>query len=61
MDDQDTAKEQVSQMGFLETLSKRFSFSDKSIKDQLPQVRFVDCSVLKQDLKHVYTFLNEQF
>lgn len=32
MDDQDTGKEQVSQMGFLESLSKRFTFSDSTIK-----------------------------
>ncbi len=61
MDDQDTAKEQISQMGFLESLSKRFSFNDKAIKDQLPQIRFVDCSIKKEDLKHVYAFLKEMF
>ena len=61
MDDQDTAKEQVSQMGFLETLSKRFSFNDNTIKGQLPEIRFVDCSVKKEDLKHVYAFLKQMF
>ena len=50
MDDQDTAKENVSEMGFLESQRKRFSFNDASLKSQLPKISFIEGSVKNEDL-----------
>ena len=56
MDDTDTANK-VSEMGFLESLRKRFSFSDAQIKNQIPNIQFVEGSIKNEDIKHVFKFL----
>jgi hypothetical protein len=60
MDDTDISNK-VSEMGFLESLRKRFSFSDAQVKNQIPNIQFVEGSIKNEDLKHVYKFLQENF
>jgi signal recognition particle receptor subunit beta len=52
LDDDDTRKQ-----SYLESLKKKFSFSDLS---QL-NIKFVECCVQSEDLNEVYKFINNSF
>ena len=49
-------QDDVTKMGYLETLKKKFSFSDI----QVP-ISFVECSVKSEDINEIYKFINNNF
>jgi signal recognition particle receptor subunit beta len=61
IDDQDTAKEQVSKQGYLEQLRKKFTFSDATLKRDLPPITFAEASVQREEIEAVLKFINDQF